>query len=220
MTHGKIMRENYRLGNYFCFNFLISLSSCYFFLQTLLQEYLLTADTHEREAITHAAIFYMEYFRAFLLWILIPLFSYCHSYYLKYLKITISFRVKSLVWKIVRLALCPTSSMKDHTFSAISQRFFPVYSQLHFVHAGCLRYPQPLVAWSLRDRARLSTEIGRRGWGKMMYFPMKKESPGRLVRGCTERAPKHVGLNRWHDVLLYPYWLHCFSPYWRTGWGH
>jgi len=44
-----------------------------------LQEYLLTADTHERETMTHAAIFYMESFRALLLWILIPFFLYIRS---------------------------------------------------------------------------------------------------------------------------------------------
>jgi hypothetical protein len=57
MKNEKIIRHSYRLGNYFCINFLISLSSYYLFLQTLLQDYLLTADTHEREAITRAAIF-------------------------------------------------------------------------------------------------------------------------------------------------------------------
>jgi hypothetical protein len=61
-------------------------------------------------------------------WILLPLFSYCQSQHLKYMEITISFRVKALVWKIVRLSLCSTSGMKDHYLPAIRRGFPSVFS--------------------------------------------------------------------------------------------
>ena len=76
-----------------------------------------------------------------------------------------------------------------------SDNVFSVYSQLLFVHAGRLRYPQPEVRNCRRDGAQLSAEIWRRRWEIITHFPMKIQSPWQSIKSCTERARKNVGLH-------------------------